>query len=186
MDTETGGSSIDPPFVVVAHVSKPHGTKGELFVWPLTDRPESTFVAGGVLRIADDSGNLPDPEFEPVRIQSVRPYKKGFLLTLDGVEDRSQADVLHGRYLVRPFEETEPLDEGEIFYHQLLGLTAVMPDGTVLGEVVEVYHLRPVDLIEITHGDTTVLLPFQEEVVRSWDLERRQLVVTPPEGLLDL
>jgi 16S rRNA processing protein RimM len=186
MDTETGGSPSDPPFVVVAQVSKPHGTKGELFVWPLTDYPETTFVPGVHLQVADASGNLPDPAFEPVRIDEVRPYRKGYLLMLDGVEDRSDAERLHGRYLVRPFEEIEPLDEGEVFYHQLLGMTVVTADGEEVGEVLEVYHLQPVDLIEVRRGDSTILLPFQAEVVRDWDLASRRLVITPPEGLLDL
>ena len=27
----------EPAYLVVGHVNKAHGTKGELFVWPLTD-----------------------------------------------------------------------------------------------------------------------------------------------------
>lgn len=186
METEPGGSSIDPPFVVVGQVSRPHGTKGELFVWPLTDHPETTFVPGVLLQVADGSGNHPDPSLEPYRVAEVRPYRKGYLVTLDGVEDRGEADAFHGRYLVRPFEEVEPLDEGELFYHQLLGMTVVTADGDVVGEVLEVFHLQPVDLLEVTRGDSTILIPFQAEVVRDWDVETRRLVITPPEGLLDL
>jgi ribosomal 30S subunit maturation factor RimM len=35
-----------PEHLVVGHVTKPHGTKGELFVWPLTDRVEDVFEPG--------------------------------------------------------------------------------------------------------------------------------------------
>jgi len=180
------GAAENPPFVVVGHVSKPHGTKGELFVWPLTDRPESTYAPGVVLRVSDSSGNLPDPDFEPLRIVGVRPFRKGYLLSLDGVYDRSGAEVFHGRYLIRPFEETEPLEEGEIFYHQLLGMTVVTAEGERVGEVLEVYELRPVDLLEVARDEGTLLIPFQPEIIQDWDLETRIIRITPPEGLLDL
>src|SRR5690606_36202987 len=39
--TADGGDRADPEHLVVGHIPKAHGTKGELFVWPLTDRPES-------------------------------------------------------------------------------------------------------------------------------------------------
>jgi len=175
-----------PSHVVVGHVSRPHGNRGELFIWSLTDRPETTFVPGGTLWVADAEGILPDPAFAPLEIREVRPYRKGYLLSFDGVRDRETADPYHGRYLVRPFETVEPLEEGELFYHQLLGLTVVTPDGVEVGTVIEVYPLRPFDLLEVDRGDGTTLIPFQPEVVRDWDLDAGKLTITPPEGLLDL
>ncbi len=179
-------ASGDPPFVVVGQVSKPHGTKGELFVWPLTDRPDSTFVPGVVLHVADASGNLPDEGLAPLEITAARPYRRGALVSLEGIEDRNTAERFHGRYLLRPFAEVDPADEDEIFYHQLLGLRVMTPEGLVVGEVLEVHHLKPVDLLEVTRGDGTILIPFRREIVRSWDLEKGTLLVTPPEGLLEL
>jgi len=175
-----------PSHVVVGHVSRPHGTRGELFVWPLTDRPETTFVAGQTLWVADAEGKLPDPAFAPIQIRELRPYRKGYLLSIDGVMTREGADPYHGRYLVRPFEAVEPLEEGEVFYHQLLGLTVMTADGAKVGTVAEVYPLRPFDLLEVDRGEGTLLIPFQAEVVREWDLEAGTLIITPPDGLLDL
>ena len=43
----------DPRFLVVGHISKSHGTKGELFVWPLTDHPGSVYAPVFVLTLAD-------------------------------------------------------------------------------------------------------------------------------------
>jgi 16S rRNA processing protein RimM len=182
--TDTPG---DPPFVVVGHVSKPHGTKGELFVWPLTDYPEHTFVPGVRLLVADAWGNLPDPEWPPVVLEGVRPFKRGFLLVVEGVRDRNAADPFHGRYLLRPLEEVQPLDRDEIFHHQLRGLTVVTDQGETVGPVVEVYEARPVDLLEVRREEGgTVLIPFHRDVVAGWDLETRVLRITPPDGLLDV
>lgn len=176
----------DPPFVVVGHVSKPHGTKGEFFVWPLTDHPEAAFEPGVELRIADPAGELPDERFPPVRVEEVRPYRRGFLLRLEGIDDRDRADVLRNRYLIRPFEAVEPLAEDEIFYHQLLGLKVVTRDGTEVGVVREVYGLRPADLLEVRGAERDHLIPFTREIVVEWSVEEGRLVVDPPRGLLEL
>ena len=59
--------------MVVGHLNKAHGTKGELFIWPLTDYPGSHFAPGVVLFVAEeDSADVQN---------SVAPAKEG--LTLD-------------------------------------------------------------------------------------------------------
>jgi len=176
----------DPPFVVVGHITKPHGTKGEFFVWPLTDHPDTTFVPGAILQLADASGSQPDPAFGPLRITEVRPYRRGVLVHARGVPDRNAADLIRDRYLLRPFEETEPLDEGEIFYHQLLGLQVLTREGEAIGRVTEVYGLRPADLLEVSGAGKSRLIPLTRELLVGWDLEAGTLTIDPPEGLLDL
>lgn len=176
----------DPRFLVVGHLNKPHGTKGELFVWPLTDHPESVFAPGVVLSFAsegDDGG--PDPAEPPLRIASVREFRNGYLVSFVGVQDRNQAELLRGRYLLREIEELPPLGEGEVFYHQLLGIEVVTTDGRSLGRVREVYELRPADLLEVHGPYGDVMIPFLSHIVVDIDTAAGRLVVDLPEGLLD-
>lgn len=180
------GPPGDPEYIVVGHVSKAHGTKGEVYVWPLTDRPESTFVPGAELQIADISGKEPDPEYPAARVMAVRPYRRGFLIFFDGVYDRDLAEEIRDRYLLRPFAETAPLEKGEIFYHQLLGMRVVTKDGVDVGEVTEVYDIRPADLLQVRGESKEHLIPFRKDMIVSWSLEDRRIVIDPPEGLLDL
>jgi len=176
----------DPPFVVVGHVSRSHGTRGELLVTTLTDRPETTFQVGVELRIGDSRGQAPDEFFPPVRIAEVRTHKTAFLVRFEGMEDRTQADFLRGRYLLRPFEEVEPAAEDELFYHQLLGMTVVTRDGRELGTIREVFFLDPVDLLDVSDGRHEYLIPYSESIVVSIDPREGRIVVDPPEGLLEL
>jgi 16S rRNA processing protein RimM len=176
-----------PPWVVVGHVNRPHGARGEFFLWSLTDHPEATFVPGIQLRVSDPSGDEPDPLFPPLEIESVREYRRGYLVRFRGLDDRDRAELIRDRYLMRPFAETEPLEEGEIFYHQLLGLTAYTRDGKRIGRVLEVYPLRPVDLLEVARDSgESLLIPFRREIVVEWDLATGRLILDPPEGLLEL
>lgn len=176
----------DPSFLVVGHLNKAHGTKGELFVWPLTDHPEGTFAPGVILHLGDDTGNAPDPTRPSLVIESSRPFRRGYLIRLEGVIDRDAAEALQGLYVLRPVDELESPGEGEYFYHELLGLTVRTVDGETLGEIVELYELRPADLLEVKGPSNTLYLPFLASMVKEVDIEAGVLVVDPPEGLLDL
>lgn len=176
----------NPRFLVVGHLNKAHGTKGELFVWPLTDHPDTTFVPGVVLQVAGPGGDEPDPSLGPLVLESVRPFRRGYLVRVRGITDRTAAELLRGRYLLRPWEDVEPLEEGELFYHQLLGMRVVTEGGEEVGEIVEVYELRPADLLEVRGPRGLCHIPFLESIVRRVDVEAGLMVVAPPEGLLDL
>jgi 16S rRNA processing protein RimM len=176
----------EPAYLVVGHLNKAHGTKGELFAWPLTDYPEGTFAPGVILFLGDETGNAPDSSRPSVALEASRPFRRGFLVRFAGVDTRNEAEALQGLYLLRRREELEALDEGEVFYHQLLGMTVVTKGGEEVGQIVEVYELRPADLLEVRGPSKTHLIPFISSLVREVDVEGRKLVIEPPPGLLDV
>jgi 16S rRNA processing protein RimM len=176
----------EPSYLVVGHINKAHGTKGEVFVWPLSDHPESTFAPGVILYLGDETGDAPDSSQPSMAIESVRPFRRGYLLRFPGVTDRTGAEYLCGRYLLRPAGELEELKDGEVFYHQLLGMKVFTVNGDEVGEVVEVYELRPADLLEVRGPGGTCHIPFLQTIIRDVDTDSGRLVVDPPAGLLDL
>lgn len=176
----------DPRFLVVGHLNKPHGTKGELFVWPLTDHPESVYAPGVVLLMGEADRNEPNPDLPPLRIDAVRPFRRGVLVSFGGVEDRNHAELLRGRYLFRDTAELEPLLDGEFFYHELLGMDVVTVDGVEVGKIAEVYELNSADLLEVHGEGKQHMIPYLDHVVVSVDREQCRMVIDPPEGLLDL
>jgi 16S rRNA processing protein RimM len=186
MGGRSHGTPHDPRFLVVGHINKPHGTKGELFVWPLTDHPESVYAPGVTVFLGDEQGNEPDPASPRSEIRTVRPFRNGWLVTLEGIRDRNASEQLRGRYLLMPIEELAPLAEGQVFYHQLLGMEVVTKQGTRLGEIAEVYELRPATLLEVRGPSGEIMIPFLSHIVVEVDREARRMVIDPPEGLLDL
>jgi 16S rRNA processing protein RimM len=174
-----------PDYLVVGHVAKPHGTRGELLVQPLTDHPGDVFAPGVVLRPADAAGSEPDSDLPPLRIDGVRPFQRGWLVSFGGVEDRDAADLLRGRYLLIERTRLPELAEGEVFLHQLLGLAVETAAGARIGEVTEVYEVRPADLLEVRTEKGTVLIPFVASIVREVDVGGGRILIDPPEGLLE-
>lgn len=177
-------TGVEPPtFLVVGHVVRPHGTRGEVFVWPLTDYPGSHFVVGAMHRLADENGEPRPSTPEDLEIESVRTHAKGFLARFVGFGDRDAAETLRGLYLLRPFAVVDELGEGEIFYHELVGAEVVTADGSPLGSVREVFPLAPSELLEVVGPRGDFLLPLHRRFVR-FDRERRRLVADPPNGIL--
>ncbi len=175
----------DPKYLVVGHVSKAHGTRGEVQIWLLTDRPAEVFAPGARVLLGDREGGLgaaPDA----LEVEASRPYKGGVLVMLEGVADRNAAEAIAGRYLLVPAEEVAGLEEGEVFYHQLLGLRVETVDGEEVGRVREVFETEPHHLLEVKGAGRVHLVPFASRVVKEVDLEGGRVVIDPPEGLLDL
>lgn len=186
MTEPDAGRRRPPDHLVVGHVTKPHGTRGEVFVWPLTDRPGELYAEGSVLLVGDEAGRAGDGSVELI-VERSRPFKRGQLVKFEALNDRDAVESLSGRYLLRSSDSLGELGEGEVFYHDLLGCEVVTAEGTAVGTVREVYETHPAHLLEVeaTSGKRH-LIPFAERVVRSVDAEAGRIVIEPPPGLLDL
>lgn len=179
-------AALRPEHLVVGHVTKPHGTRGEVFVWPLTDRPDALYAPGRHLLVGTAEGEL-EAETRALVVERTRPFKRGLLVKFEALDDRAAVEPLAQRYLLVPAGELEPLGEGEVFYHQLLGLEVVTGTGDVVGRVREVYETEPAHLLEVrADGGKEHLIPFSDRIVRKVDLEAGRLVIKPPPGLLEL
>lgn len=176
----------DPSHLVVGFLQRAHGIKGEIFVKILTDHPGSVFAPGVILYPGGARDDEPDPDLPPLRVESTRPFRGGFLVDFGGVEDRNQAELLTGRYLFQAIEDLEPLADGEVFHHQLLGLAVRTVDGEDVGTVTEVVELQPADLLEVRTERGSVMIPYRKEIVVEVDVEDGTLVIDPPDGLLEL
>lgn len=173
-------------YLVVGHVEKPHGTRGEVAVRVLTDHPEGVFRPGVVLRGSHD-GRQPDLDFPLLRIVEVRTVPAGRLIAFGGVEDRDTAETLRGIDLMEHRDNLEPPAEGEVYLHDLEGLEVVEISGTSIGTVTLVYDLLPAPLLEVRRPDgRTFMLPFRREFVPDVDLSSGRLTIDPPAGLFDL
>ena len=63
----------------------------------------------------------------------------------------------------------------------------VTADGEMVGQVQEVFETHPAHLLEVKseHGKIH-LVPFAERIVKKVDVERGEVVIKPPPGLLDI
>ncbi|MCF6734993.1 ribosome maturation factor RimM [Blastococcus sp. KM273129] len=171
--------------VVVGRIGRPHGVRGLATVEVRTDDPEGRFAPGAVL--------LTDPaDRGPLTVVDRRWHSGTLLLQLagpgGGVYDvREAVDELRNTLLLVRVADLPELDDPESYYdHQLVGLAARLPDGTVLGEVTAVRH-EAQDLLVVRRAEGgDALVPFVTAIVPTVDVAGGFVVVDPPEGLLDL
>ncbi len=180
------GGRQEPSHLVVGRVNKAHGTKGEVFVWPLTDQPDAVLAEGRSVWLGTVEGELGEAP-EALEIHGTRPFKRGLLVSFTGRMDRDTVELMTGRYLLVERVALAAPAEGEWYYHQLVGLAVEDESGGVIGRVRTIYESAPADLLEIekTNGGD-VLIPLSRQIVKRVDIEAGKLVVKPPPGLLDL
>jgi 16S rRNA processing protein RimM len=166
--------------VVVGRIGRPHGVRGEVTVEVRTDDPDLRFVPGAVLQTEPaDRG--------PLTVAGTRWHREILLLTVEGVDSREAAEELRDTELLVDVAGLPPLEDPDDFYdHQLVGLTARLPGGEVLGEVVAVEHEGADRLVVARPEGGEVLDPFVAAIVPAVDLAGGELVVDPPAGLLEL
>ena len=105
---------------------------------------------------------------------------------LSGVSDRDRAEALRGLRLYLPRAALPPTDDEEFYHADLIGLEAVLRDGTRLGQVKAVHDFGAGDTLEILRPEgPPAMVPFTRQVVPVVDLDAGRLVVEPPPGLLE-
>ncbi|HSG86514.1 MAG TPA: ribosome maturation factor RimM [Candidatus Limnocylindrales bacterium] len=130
---------------MVGRVRGVHGVRGRVRVELLTDRPEERFRVGTVLRREDDA--------TPLTIVEARPIADGpgWWLRFAEITDRQAADAIREAYLVGDVPADE-LADGEVYWHELIGVPVVDLDGRELGSVADVYRAGAAEVVTVTGG----------------------------------
>jgi 16S rRNA processing protein RimM len=121
-------------------------------------------------------------------VQRGRSYQRAWLLHFEGIEDRTALEQMRERYLGITVGEARPLDDGEFFLHELVGLRVELKDRTVVGTVREIYDAPQAYLLAVTRATgegPEHLVPFRAGIVRRVERGER-VVIEPPDGLLEL
>ena len=151
--------------IALAAVAGAHGVKGELRLKLFSDDVESlshyenVYVAGVERRLV-----------------AVRHGGNSVVAKLEGVSDRSAAETLRGALIEVDRSALPPLEDGEYYHADLIGLPAVDRSGKAVGTVVAVENYGAGDLLEIEQDAKRSLIPFREGIA---DLEGGRIILDP-------
>jgi 16S rRNA processing protein RimM len=96
--------------------------------------------------------------------------KGGAIARFAEVADRTAAEALRGTVLAVPRSALPPLEPGEYYHADLIGLAAVSDAGEALGTVIAVENFGAGDVLEIERPDgKRFMVPMREEAVPEWD-----------------
>lgn len=184
----------------IGRIVAPQGLNGEVRVYPDTDFPER-FLEPGDRWLLKPGQSVP----ESIHLQSGRylPGKGLYVLKLQGIHYRDQAEALRDARLMVPISDRLNLEPDEYHVSDLVGMEVrLQATGEAIGTVVDIYSagndLLAVELLakHATPSEETVqksgkaksppptLIPFVHAIVPVVDLAARYVEITPPPGLL--
>ena len=118
-------------------------------------------------------------------VDSVRRHAPFLLIRFQGITALEQAQELRDSVVSVEEHLLPPLQEGEFYYHQIMGLDVVTMAGECIGSIVHIFFSGGHDVWVVRQGKEEHMIPVTDEIVRSIDIAGRRAVIEPLPGLLE-
>ncbi|MEN8098727.1 MAG: ribosome maturation factor RimM, partial [Chloroflexota bacterium] len=112
-------------------------------------------------------------------------HGKRAIIKLDGINSREDANELRNQYLLVTRDEAVSLEEGEMFFFELIGLEVKTVEGQVLGSITDIIQTGANDVFVVQTSSKELLIPDIPEVVLEIDRQSRVVTVQLLPGLID-
>ena len=188
-----------PAWIVLAHLLRPQGRKGELLAELFTDFPER-FEEQRRVFLAAPGFDGDQAEARAVEVAAFwLPVGKNdgrVVLKFDGIDTISEAETVAGLDAVIPRGERLALEDESVYISELIGCT-VYDGPQEIGVVRDVQFAMTADggrrlddaapLLAVTsvQGDE-ILIPFAKAFLVNVDTEAKRIEMTLPEGLVEV
>ncbi len=167
--------------IAVGRLTRPHGLRGEVIFLPyLQDLDLLPDLANQRVVLRQDE--------RPVQERTILSWRrahKRLLMRLEGCHSLEQAEALRDAEVLIPRESFPPLEADEYYWFDIEGLTVYDSDGRRLGTVCDIIYTGSNDVYVVRDGSHETLVPALKDVVRTIDLDRREIRLFPAPGLLD-
>jgi 16S rRNA processing protein RimM len=188
-----------PAWIVLAHLLRPQGRKGEVLAELFTDFPER-FEDQRRVFLAAPGFNGTEAEARSADVVAFwLPVGKNLgrvVLQFAGIDTISDAETIAGLDVIVPREERLPLDDESVYISELIGCT-VYDGPNAVGVVDDVQFAMTADggrrlddaapLLAVTSlGGDEVLIPFAKAFLVAVDTEAKRIEMKLPEGLVEV
>ena len=160
--------------ILIGKITSAVGLKGEVKVYNYSDSAD-IYRNTETLYVGD----------EPRKVQHVRTQKNMIVLKLEGIENRDEAEKARNKEIFVSEDDLPELPEGEYYVRDLIGMEAVLEDGSRLGTVTNVIQNTAQDIFEVeTDEGKQVLVPKVPAFVLDIDPGSRRVTMRLIEGML--
>jgi len=171
-------TAMSDELIRIGKILKSQGHRGAVRVLPLTDFPERFQDMQRVrVKLQDSTADY--------TLEEIKPHGKFLAIKFKEILDMDAAEKLKGSFIEVTRQELVPLQEGNYYIFDIIGMSVFDLAGTLLGEVTDVIQTGANDVYVVETGGNPLLIPALKQVVKEIDLPGRRMLVELPEGLVD-
>ena len=157
----------------VGEIVNTHGIRGEVKVVPLTDDVSKfdnlkSFIIDGTT----------------YNLETIREHKNMLLIKLQEINDMDAAQKLKGKFLEVSREALEPLEEGQYYICDIIGLEIIDEDIGKLGVIEDIQQTGSNDVYITTYEGKPLCVPALKDVIQEVNLNEGYMKVKLPKGLI--
>lgn len=167
---------MEQSYLEISKIVNTHGLKGDIKVVPWADYPE---IFEDIDYVYLDDGT----EYE---ITYVKYQKNMVILHLDKISSIEMAEKLRDKILYVKKEDMPPLDDDTYYVADLIGMSVT--DGNInYGTVKDVLSNGGADIYVVKRkGEKDLLIPAAKEFIKEVNISDKHILVSLPDGLLEL
>ncbi|MBE1553486.1 ribosome maturation factor RimM [Sporosarcina limicola] len=165
----------------VGTIVNTHGIRGEVRVISRTHFPEERYTVGNKLALFMPESKAPIY----LTVASHRQHKTFDLLTFENHPNLNDVEKYRNGIFKISEDKLGELDEGEFYYHEIIGCAVVTTGGIDIGKVTEILETGANDVWTVTpEKGKPQYIPYIDEIVIEVDIDNKRIVIDPMEGLL--
>lgn len=164
--------------ILIGQIVRPHGIRGEVKMVSKMTWPEAFQLKGDLFL----EGNGLDTV---VSIEGGRWSSDHAILRLKGFTTRNEAEALRSCLVLADADQLPELPVEDFYETELIGLQVRTVSGKTVGSLKEVLHMPAQDIFEVLTPSGSVLIPAVDSFIKKIDLDNREMIIEPIEGLLE-
>ncbi len=156
-------------YIPVGRVVAGHGLRGEVKFKYYNEAPEGFFRYSSLLVRQDEV-------LRELRLTGVALRKGFFYIEFEGLDSPEKTSFLADRELFVREEDLPPLDDGEYYDYQLVGLDVINQRNEKIGTVEQVLHIGTNNII-LVRGKREIFVPMVEIYITNIDLDTSSITI---------
>jgi len=160
----------------IGRVTSVHGLNGNLKVCSFAHSIE-TFRSGREVFLKADKnpGN-------PFNILKAMSYKKGILLSLKGVDNRTFATSFIGSEILINKDQLPKLKKDTWYWEDLINLDVIDQNKGFIGRVKKIFSTNAHDILVVKNDTNETLVPIHDHFVKTIDVKQNAIKIILPEN----
>ena len=166
----------------VGRVKEAHGLKGELYIKLRSKQADwLSEIDQIILSEAEYPKNL-----KFYSIKKAKVHKDGLIVTLLEVNNRTEAEKCHGKFMLIPTSILLTANEDNFYFYEIEGFEVIDEQQRVIGLIIGFGSNGAQDLIQVKGPFGIVDIPFIDNFITKIDFKEKKVFMHLPEGLVEV